>query len=164
MWNGFSGGWYYNSYLNMYSYLPFAGTMYSPFGYGYYNPATIGYAYNPGGVYWSGAGGAKTGTTASLPLSTIAPTGSTSRPALPRLGVTATASPTLSSATRTIQGGPSSVAILSARNGGGFNSIPTSSAANVSGGTVSNVTAIAAAPAPAAAAPASAPRVSVTRR
>ena len=41
MWNGFSGGWYYNSYLNMYSFMPFGGTMYSPFGYGYYNPLTI---------------------------------------------------------------------------------------------------------------------------
>ena len=51
MWTGFSGGWYYNPYLNMYSFMPFAGTMYSPFGYGYYNPVTIGYVYTPG-YYW----------------------------------------------------------------------------------------------------------------
>ena len=70
MWNGFSGGWYYNSYLDMYSYIPFAGTMYSPFGYGYYNPLTIVNVYTPG-YYWNGAGGSRTGTTTGVPLSTI---------------------------------------------------------------------------------------------
>ncbi len=99
MWRGFSGGWYYNQCMNMYSYLPFAGTVYSPFGYGYYNPVTIGYAYNPG-YYWSGAGGAKTGTTTGLSLPTLAPTGTTAKPALPRLGTTATANPTLSASAR----------------------------------------------------------------
>jgi hypothetical protein len=51
MWSGFSGGWYYNQCMNMYSYIPFGGTMYSPFGYGFFNPLTIGYVYTPG-YYW----------------------------------------------------------------------------------------------------------------
>ena len=55
MWNGFSGGWYYNSYLNMYSFMPFGGTMYSPFGFGYFNPITVVDVYTPGGYYWNGA-------------------------------------------------------------------------------------------------------------
>lgn len=103
MWNGFSGGWYYNQCLNMYSYMPFAGTIFSPFGYGFYNPVTIGYVYAPN-YYWAGAGGAKTGTTTGLPLQTLAPT-STTRPTLPRLGTTATVRPALTAATRTTQGG-----------------------------------------------------------
>jgi hypothetical protein len=119
MWNGFSGGWYYNSYLNMYSYMPFAGTMYSPFGYGYYNPNTIGYVYTPG-YYWNGAGGARTGTTTGVPLSSL-PTsgttkGATGAPLLPRLGTTAIARPTLASPAPGTQPG-SPTASLSARNG-----------------------------------------------
>ena len=97
MWNGFSGGWYYNSYLNMYSFLPFGGTMYSPFGYGYYNPVTIGNVYMPS-YYWSGSGGSRTGTTTGLTLNTVTPSGSTTRPTLPRLGSTATIRPTLATA------------------------------------------------------------------
>jgi len=97
MWNGFSGGWYYNSYLNMYSFLPFGGTMYSPFGYGYYNPVTIGNVYMPS-YYWSGSGGSRTGTTTGLTLNTVTPSGSTTKPTLPRLGSTATIRPTLATA------------------------------------------------------------------
>src|ERR1700722_3252634 len=85
----------------MYSYMPFAGTMYSPFGYGYYNPNTIGYVYAPG-YYWNGAGGSRTGTTTGVPLSVLptsgtTKTGSSSAPLLPRLGLTASARPTLAS-------------------------------------------------------------------
>jgi hypothetical protein len=128
MWNGFSGGWYYNSYLNMYSYMPFAGTMYSPFGYGYYNPMTIGYVYTPG-YYWTGAGGARTGTTTGVPLSTLPTVGSTATsgttrtsggPLLPRLGVTSSASvrPSLGAPARgTEPNAPT--ASLSARSGVG---------------------------------------------
>jgi hypothetical protein len=128
MWNGFAGGWYYNSYLNMYSYMPFAGTMYSPFGYGYYNPITIGYVYAPG-YYWGGSGGSRTGTTTGLPLSGLTPTGTTrsaGAPQLPRLGLTASIRPTLGSPARGTEPG-ARTASLSARNG--FSSSNTSSAA-----------------------------------
>jgi hypothetical protein len=145
MWNGFSGGWYYNSYLNMYSYMPFAGTMYSPFGYGYYNPNTIGYVYTPG-YYWTGAGGSRTGTTTGVPLATLPTTGtlkSGSAPLLPRLGVTASLHPSLASPAPGTQPG-SPTASLSARNGFAAPGSPSS-----------NVRAAApAAAAPAAAAPA----------
>jgi hypothetical protein len=119
MWNGFSGGWYYNSYLDMYTYMPFAGTMYSPFGYGLYNPVTIAYVYTPG-YYWAGAGGPRTGTTAGVPLATLPTTGvakGASIAQLPRLslGTTAALRPTLSAPTRgTEPGAPT--ASLTARN------------------------------------------------
>src|SRR6185437_13285168 len=67
LWRGFSGGWYYNSFMGMYSYIPFGGTLYDPFGYGYYNPVTIGEAYFPG-YYWNGGGGARNGATTGIPL------------------------------------------------------------------------------------------------
>ena len=92
MWSGFSGGWYYNQNMGMFAYMPFAGTVFSPFGYGLYNPITIGYVYVPG-YYWDGSGGSRTGTTTGVPLSS-APTFSTTvtrtnMPSLPRLGITA---------------------------------------------------------------------------
>jgi hypothetical protein len=105
MWNGFSGGWYYNSFLNMYSYMPFGGSVYSPFGYGIYNPVTIGYVYMPT-YYWSGAGGARTGTTGGVPLTGVSRSallGSRSgsnAPQLPRLGTTATLRPTINAPLR----------------------------------------------------------------
>jgi hypothetical protein len=150
MWSGFSGGWYYNSYLNMYSYMPFAGTMYSPFGFGYYNPITIGYVYTPG-YYWNGAGGPRTGTTTGVPLSTLPTTGTAitkgaSAPLLPRLGATAVARPSLTSPAPGTQPG-SPTAALSARNGFG-------GASNSSSNSVRVAAPAAAAPARAAAAPA----------
>lgn len=158
MWNGFSGGWYYNPYLNMYSYMPFAGTMYSPFGYGYYNPLTIATVYTPG-YYWAGAGGARTGTTTGVPLASL-PTNTargSSAPMLPRLGTTASLRPTLGAPTRgTEPGAPT--ASLSARSGVGSLGAPgfgTSSARGASSApAVSAAPAAAAAPARAAAAPA----------
>jgi hypothetical protein len=150
MWSGFSGGWYYNSYLNMYSYMPFAGTMYSPFGFGYYNPITIGYVYTPG-YYWNGAGGPRTGATTGVPLSTLPTTGTAttkgaSAPLLPRLGATAVARPSLTFPARGTQPG-SPTAALSARNGFG-------GASNSSSNSVRVAAPAAAAPARAAAAPA----------
>jgi hypothetical protein len=124
MWSGFSGGWYYNPYLNMVSYMPFAGTMYSPFGYGYYNPVTVVNVYTPG-YYWNGAGGSRTGTTTGIPLSTLPTAGTTMRtssaPLLPRLGVTAGAHPTLAAPTRGLEPG-APTASLTSRNSFGMNS------------------------------------------
>ena len=38
---GMRSGWFFNPYLGMFTYIPFAGTMYSPFGYRYYTPRTV---------------------------------------------------------------------------------------------------------------------------
>lgn len=170
MWRGFSGGWYYNSYLNMYSYLPFSGTIYDPFGYGFYNPATIADAYVPG-YYWSGSGGSRTGTTTGVPLSAL-PTSTTTRngtPQLPRLGVTATLRPGLSSPIRgTEAGAPTSS--LSARNNGFSLTNPNNASSALSASPNNNVqmaaptmSAPAQSAAPSAAAASSA-RVTATRR
>jgi len=44
VWNG---GWYYNPYFDMITYVPMAGTFWSPFGYGFFSPVTIGQYYAP---------------------------------------------------------------------------------------------------------------------
>ncbi len=121
MWNGFSGGWYYNSFLNMYSYMPFGGSVYTPFGYGMYNPVTIGYVYMPN-WYWSGAGGARTGTTGGVPLTSVPRNGlmatrsGSNAPQLPRLGTTATLRPALNMPLRGAEIGSPRTA-FSGRNG-----------------------------------------------
>lgn len=46
-----NGGWYYNSFLNMFTYMPMAGVLWNPWGYGFYSPRAF-YAYGgPAGVY-----------------------------------------------------------------------------------------------------------------
>ena len=58
--SAFSGGWYLNSLLGTYTYIPYGGAFWSPFGYGYFSPGTIYSFYQPGGYYWYGGGGAPT--------------------------------------------------------------------------------------------------------
>jgi hypothetical protein len=71
-----SGSWAYNPYYGMFTYLPSVGYGYSPFGWAYYSPLTVGnyYAYNYGnyGGYYNNVGTAtRVSSTAS---STSAPT------------------------------------------------------------------------------------------
>jgi hypothetical protein len=47
----FMGGWMFNPMFGMYTYLPYSGFGYSPFGYMYYSPYTVGYA-----PYYGGSG------------------------------------------------------------------------------------------------------------
>jgi hypothetical protein len=63
--NGFtSSSWNYNPWFGLYTYIPYNGIYWSPFGYGYYSPYAVNYLYyNPG--YYSGFGnGSRGGTTA----------------------------------------------------------------------------------------------------
>ncbi len=41
------GGWYYNSFYNMMTFVPYGNNVYSPFGYNYYSPRTVIAVYNP---------------------------------------------------------------------------------------------------------------------
>jgi hypothetical protein len=63
-WNG---GWYFNPFFDMYTYVPGAGTMWNPFGYGFFSPATIYGYYAPTNYWYGGARGAVSGQ----PLPTI---------------------------------------------------------------------------------------------
>ncbi|WP_031499943.1 FecR domain-containing protein [Bryobacter aggregatus] len=44
---GMSGGWFYNSYFGMMTFIPFGRSAISPFGYGYYTPVTVISVYRP---------------------------------------------------------------------------------------------------------------------
>jgi hypothetical protein len=66
--SAYNGGWYLNSGLGMYAYMPYGGMFYSPFGYGLFSPGTIYNFYNPGGYYMIG-GGAPTAGFVALPVS-----------------------------------------------------------------------------------------------
>lgn len=54
--SAFLGGWAFNPIFGMYTYLPYSGFGYSPFGYSYYSPATVIYAPTYGGGYVYGGG------------------------------------------------------------------------------------------------------------
>jgi hypothetical protein len=47
----FLGGWMFNPMFGMYTYMPYSGFGYSPFGYTYYSPSTVGYAPEHGSGY-----------------------------------------------------------------------------------------------------------------
>jgi hypothetical protein len=53
---GWTGGWYYNSFMDMFAFVPMNGMYLSPFGYGFFSPASI-YGYYSPGTYWYGGGG-----------------------------------------------------------------------------------------------------------
>jgi hypothetical protein len=137
--NGFSGNWYFNPFLNMYTYMPYGGTLWSPFGYGYYSPYTIYSYYSPGGYYWSGGGGSRAGST-GVPLTNIG-TSSLAASQVSHIGGGANTHPTLGSPVRSANGSGSLVnsGANSGANSGfrgasnpGFNSV-----ANNNGGSYS---------------------------
>ena len=108
---GFGGGWYYNPYLGMYTYMPRSGTVWSPFGYGYFSPGTIFAYYSPDRYYWSGGGSARNGSSTGVPLTNIGTSG-VAASQVARFGSGINSHPTLSSPVRSADN--------SGTNAGGF--------------------------------------------
>jgi hypothetical protein len=76
-WNG---GWYFNAYFNMYTFVPARGTLWNPWGFGFYSPATISSYYTPS-TSWYGGGGARGTGSIGRPLSgTANPTATQAAP------------------------------------------------------------------------------------
>ena len=69
---GFAGGWAFNSLYGMYTYLPYSGFGYSPFGYTYYSPVTVAYAPIYGGSGYTYGGGANRTTAGANRIGEIA--------------------------------------------------------------------------------------------
>jgi hypothetical protein len=67
----FLGGWAFNPMFGMYTYMPYSGFGYSPFGYTYFSPSTVAYAPAYGNAYTSTAPGRVSGITrmANVPTS-----------------------------------------------------------------------------------------------
>jgi hypothetical protein len=100
----FQGGWYLNSALGMYTYMPFGGLMYSPFGYGFYSPLVIDSYYSPYPYYWYGGGGPRTNGTSGQPLANLSSfsgrSSAVTTSQISRLGAASGAHPTLGSPLR----------------------------------------------------------------
>lgn len=99
----FMGGWYLNSALGMYTYMPYGGLMYNPFGYGFYSPGLIYSFYSPMPYIWYGGGGAPAASSVGQPLSSLSTfTGGSngvSNSQVSRLGAANAVHPTLSNPT-----------------------------------------------------------------
>jgi hypothetical protein len=54
----FTSGWYFNPWLDMYTFVPGAGAYWNAFGYGFFSPSTI-YAFYSPSSYWYGGGGSR---------------------------------------------------------------------------------------------------------
>jgi hypothetical protein len=118
--NGFSGNWYYNSFLNMYTYMPYGGTLWSPFGYGYFSPYTIYSYYSPYNYYWYGGGGSRASASTGVPLTNIG-TSSLAASQISRTGSGINTHPTLSSPVRSFGSSASPTnSAASGYRGGGF--------------------------------------------
>ena len=63
-WNG---GWYLNPYFGMYTYVPAAGTLWNPWGFGFFSPYSIYSFYTPTS-YWYGGGGASGASAGGRPV------------------------------------------------------------------------------------------------
>lgn len=95
--SGWGGGWYYNPFFGMYTFVPGGDMFLNAFGYGFFSPYTI-YNYYAPTNYWYGGGGARgTGfigrpisapgsTTSPAPISTLRGGGSAHTGGLPALG------------------------------------------------------------------------------
>jgi hypothetical protein len=116
---GFSGNWYYNSFLNMYTYMPYSGTLWSPFGYGYFSPYSIYGYYAPNAYYWNGGGGSRASSSVGVPLTNIG-TSSLAAAQVSRLGAGVNTHPTLGSPVRGAEG-PALTNSSGAFRGPGFN-------------------------------------------
>lgn len=53
---GANGGWYFNPYYSMYTYIPGGGTYWNSYGYGFWSPNTVNNVYYGGGGGYGGAG------------------------------------------------------------------------------------------------------------
>lgn len=84
---GFRGGWLYNPYFGMFTYIPYNGMIMSPFGYRYYTPNTIYAVYTPppsiggGGSAIGGMGNRMPSYNSSYGYSTVGVRGVSSAPA-----------------------------------------------------------------------------------
>jgi hypothetical protein len=76
---GWNGGWYYNPYFDMYTYVPGGGTFWNAFGYGFFSPGTIYSFYSPTN-YWYGGGGARGAGLIGQPLASIGSRGTGAAP------------------------------------------------------------------------------------
>jgi hypothetical protein len=109
------GSWAFNPWFGMFTYLPFDGTYFSPFGYGFYSPYAVGGLYGPYSPYLLGGGG---GTSAGIFGSH--PINGSRAAAGPTTNTTLSRASAFSGAMSNNGGAASTGASAAARSGGGF--------------------------------------------
>ncbi len=111
------GSWAFNPWFGMFTYLPFDGTYFSPFGYGFYSPYAVGGLYGPYSPYLlGGGGGTSAGIFGSHPINgSRAAAGPTTKTTLARASAFSGAMSNGAS-----PASASSGASAAARSGGGF--------------------------------------------
>lgn len=77
---GLWSGWQWNPLFGMFTFVPYSGYMFSPFGYGFWSPGSVwqSYYYNPGYYYGGGGGGSSNGGRAATGQRGYASRGSSS--------------------------------------------------------------------------------------
>jgi hypothetical protein len=122
---GWNSGWYYNPYLDMFTFVPGAGTYWNAFGYGFFSPGTIYNYYSPSS-YWYGGGGARGTGSIGRTLEGVSSSTATREPLsnlfprAPRGGVAGVGSPSAPGASTTSlarSGFSSSSSSVSSRSG-----------------------------------------------
>jgi len=109
------GSWAFNPWFGMFTYLPFDGTYFSPFGYGFYSPYAVGGLYGPYSPYLlGGGGGTSAGIFGSHPINGSRAT------AGPTTNTTLSRASAFSGAMSNNGGAASTGASAAARSGGGF--------------------------------------------
>jgi len=128
---GWNGGWYYNPFFDMYTYVPLAGTLWNPWGYGFFSPGTIGNYYVPSS-YWYGGGGPIGASATGRPLFGLNGASTTSAAPIRQLLTSNSGGTTASSPP--IRGASNASAAPAGSNGGGFASSSRGSGVGASGG------------------------------
>jgi hypothetical protein len=114
------GTWAFNPYFGMFTYMPYSGMFYSPFGYSFFSPGMVGYLYMPGSpFYGTGNTGYNSGLVARNGLGLVSRTGSTSATPVTRAGFNA--------GSGFSSGSSSSSGSASRSGGGGFSGVSASS-------------------------------------
>ena len=110
----YSSGWAFNPYFNMYTFIPYRGSYYNPFGYALWSPFTVyDYLYSPGFYntgYVNGGGHVSRGVTSSGAHTTVAAT---------RSGLSGTVASSSGSVRSVSSAASSSVSSPVSRGGGG---------------------------------------------
>jgi hypothetical protein len=111
----YSSGWAFNPYFNMYTFIPYRGAFYNPFGYALWSPFSVyDYLYSPGfyntGYLRGGGGGVSRGVASSGAHTTVAAT---------RSGLSGTVASSGGSVRSASSASSSSVSSPVSRGGGG---------------------------------------------
>ena len=77
---GWNGGWYFNPFFDMYTFVPLNGALWSPFGFGFFSPGAI-YGYYTPTTYWYGGGGPVGASAGGRPVFSGIGTSTNGRPA-----------------------------------------------------------------------------------